>query len=374
MANKMFSLFFSATFSFFSLARAELVTFSKDLQKWTRGDYIPDFPRGYSGDKLKLFEPLSGIIQQVEWENDELGLFDGILAWYSDSVLIKNSSRHFATLLELKNGQMFSKIIYPQAHYGNDTRDFDASFRLDSDAQRICFFSNDRVGVLNVVGQRWESFAESRNKKYFESSAGNLKKVVPIHAEGNVITFGYFPDSTSDEQTYDIFEMNCAKPNKAIKKISLNGLQAQQGKNTGIYIHLGYQVLPIDGTSWIISKSSFVPLSNKTQSQFVRVANKYGKYSVVGRAEIEGFYNIRLLALDRNKKEVIVLGKWSSSEKKNSNAVLDLETFQARVGAEYPVEPEGFKYSVYDGNLFVMPNMIYNSSIGKFEVIGNLYP
>ena len=98
-------LIFIAIVSFFSTAHAELVSFSRDLQKWSNGDNIPSFPRGYPGDKLTLFEPLSGIIQQVEWKNDELGLFDGILAWHSQSVLIKNSSRHFATLLDLKNGQ-----------------------------------------------------------------------------------------------------------------------------------------------------------------------------------------------------------------------------------------------------------------------------
>lgn len=371
--NKCF-LIFIAIVSFFSTAHAELVSFSRDLQKWSNGDKIPAFPRGYPGDKLTLFEPLSGIIQQVEWKNDELGLFDGILAWYSQSVLIKNSSRHFATLLDLKNGQILSKINYPQAHYGNDTSDFDASFRLDSDAQRICFFSNDRVGVLNVLDQRWENLAESRNKKYFESSAGNVKKVVPIHAEGDVVTFGYFPDSTSDEQSYDIFELNCAKPDKAIKKISLDGLQAEQGNNKGIYFHLGYQVLPIDNTTWIISKSTYVELSKKTQSQFVKLTRKNGQYSVVGNVTVEGFYNIRLLAFDRAKNEMIILGKWRTSDKKTQNAVLDLETFQVRVGAEYPVEPKGFKYSVYSGSLFVMPNMFYNSSTGKFEVISGLHP
>lgn len=374
MAVNKCLLVFVAILSYFPIAHAELVSFSRGLQKWSSGDNIPGFPRGYPGEKLTLTDPLKGSSQQVDWRNDELGLFDGVLAWYPQSVLVKNSSRFFAALLDLKTGQILSKIKYPQFHYGSDTSGFDASIRLDSDARRICFLSNNRVSVLNVPDQTWETHIKSGPEKYFDSSPGTIKNVIPIHAEGDVVTFGYFPDSTSDEQTYDIFEMNCAKPDKAIKKISLDGLQAERGKSNGIYFHLGYQVLPIDSTSWVISKSSFVPLTNKTQSQFVRVTKKHGQYSVVGKATIEGFYNIKLLAFDRNRNEVIVLGKWSSSEKKNSNAILDLETFQARVGAQYPVDPKGYKFSLYDGGLFVMPNMIYNSSTGKFEVIGSLYP
>lgn len=365
-----FLLVFLAILSYFPIAHAELVSFSRDLQKWSRGDNIPGFPRGYPGEKLILTDPLKGSSHQVNWRNDELGRFDGVLAWYPQSVLVKNSSSFFAALLDLKNGQILSKIKYPQSHYGNDTRGFDASIRLDSDARRICFFSNNRASVLNVPDHAWETHIQSGPEKYFDSSPGAIKNVIPIHAEGDVVTFGYFPDSTSDEQTYDIFEMNCAKPDKATKKISLDGLQAEQGKGNGIYFHLGYQVLPIDSTSWIISKSSFVPLRNKTKSQFVRVTKKYGQYSVVGDATIEGFYNIQLLAFDGNKNEVIALGKWSSSEKNSSSAILNLETFQARVGAQYPFDPKGYKFSLYDGDLFVMPNMIYNSSTGKFEVIG----
>jgi hypothetical protein len=369
MVVKKFSLIFVVIFSFFSIAHAELVSFSRDLQKWSSGDNIPGFPRGYPGDKLTLTDPLSGISQQVEWKNDELGRFDRILSWYPQSVLVKNSNHLFAALLDLKNGQILSKINYPQAHYGNDTRDFDASIKLDSDARRICFFSNSRVGVFNLPDQRWETNIESKGKKYFESSAGNVKKIIPVHSEGDVVTFGYFPDSTSDEQSYDIFEMDCTKPDRAIKKISLQGLQTEQNKIQGNYFHLDYQVLPIDSTSWIISKSIFVPLINKTQSQLVRMTKKNGQYSVVGKAAIEGFYNIKLLAFDGVKNVVIVLGKWIFPERKNKNVILDLETFQARVGAEYPVQPKGFKYSIYDGSLFVMPNMVYRSSSGKFEIL-----